>query len=125
MKVNAFASGGYLPENMRGKKTEDYIHIADWYAMFCSLAGVDPEDKKSSKANLPPVDSLDMWPLIPEQNFTSPRVDIPVTNETLISGDYKILTGNVAKASWTGPHYPNSSHSVDAVKTVVTVAYIT
>ena len=40
---------GYLPESMCGKKTEGYIHIADWYATFCSLAGVDPVDKKLQK----------------------------------------------------------------------------
>ena len=115
VRVNAFVSGGYLPENMRGKKTEGYIHIADWYATFCSLAGVDPTDKKAAKVNLPPIDSLNMWPLISGQNSTSPRVDIPVTYKTLISGDYKILTEDIGEAGWTGPHYPNSSHSVDAV----------
>ncbi len=82
--MNAFVSGGYLPEGMRGKKTEGYIHIADWYATFCSLAGVDPTDEKAAKANLSPIDSLNMWPLISGQNSTSPRVDIPVTNNTLI-----------------------------------------
>ena len=35
VRVNAFVSGGYLPESMRGKKTEGYVHIADWYATFC------------------------------------------------------------------------------------------
>ena len=115
VRVNAFVSGGYLPENMRGKKTEGYIHIADWYATFCSLAGVDPTDEKAAKAKLPPIDSLNVWPLISGQNSTSPRVDIPVTKETLISGDYKILTGDISEAGWTGPHYPNSSHHVDAI----------
>ena len=114
VRVNAFVSGGYLPESMRGKKTEGYIHLADWYATFCSLAGVDPTDEKAIKAHLPPIDSMNMWPLISGQNSTSPRVDIPVTLSTLISGDYKILTGKVKEAGWTGPHYPNSTHSVDA-----------
>ena len=44
VRVNAFASGGYLPKNMRGKKSDGYIHIADWYSTFSSLAGVDPTD---------------------------------------------------------------------------------
>ena len=113
VRVNAFVSGGYLPESMVGKKTEGYIHIADWYATFCSLAGVDPTDEKAAKANLPPIDSMNMWPLISGQNSTSPRVDIPVTNNTLISGDYKILTGDIREAGWTGPHYPNSTQRVN------------
>ncbi len=44
VRVNAFVSGGYLPQKMRGQKTEGYIHIADWYSTFCALAGVDPSE---------------------------------------------------------------------------------
>ena len=115
VRVNAFVSGGYLPEGMLGKKTDGYIHIADWYSTFCSLAGVDPTDERAAKAKLPPIDSLNVWPLISGQNSTSPRVDIPVTKNTLISGDYKILTGDISEAGWTGPHSPNSSHRIDTV----------
>ena len=60
IRVNAFVTGGYLPENMRGQKTEGYIHIADWYATFCALASVDPTDKRAEKAKLPPIDSMNM-----------------------------------------------------------------
>ena len=109
VRVNAFVSGGYLPEKMRGQKTAEYIHLADWYATFCALAGVDPTDERAAKANLPPIDSLNMWPLISGQNATSPRKDVPVSNATLISGDYKILTGDIEAATWTGPHSPNTT----------------
>ena len=47
VRVNAFVSGGFLPQAMRGQKTEGYIHIADWYATLCALAGVDPTDKQA------------------------------------------------------------------------------
>ena len=110
VRVNAFISGGYLPEEMRGKKTEGYIHIADWYATFCALAGVDPTDERAAKANLPPIDSLNMWPLISGQNSTSPRTDIPLSMTALISGDYKVLIGTIKDAGWTGPVYPNETH---------------
>ena len=109
IRVNAFVSGGFLPEAMRGKKTEAYIHGADWYATFCALAGVDPADERAKKANLPPIDSMNMWPLISGQNSTSPRMDIPANNNTLISGDYKIIVGNAGQAGWTGPQYPNKT----------------
>ena len=109
VRVNAFVSGGYLPKEMRGKKTEGYIHLADWYATFCALADVDPTDNRAAKANLPPIDSLNMWPLISGQNSTSPRTDIPISNFTLISGDYKILTGDISSSTWTGPHSPNTT----------------
>ena len=118
VRANAFVSGGYLPEQMRGKMTEGYIHIADWYATFCALAGVDPTDERAAKANLPPIDSLNMWPLISGQNSTSPRTDVPISNATLISGDYKILTGDVKLAGWTGPVYPNNTHPQGGIQGV-------
>ena len=118
VRVNAFASGGFLPDKMRGSKTEGYIHIADWYATLCALAGVDAEDEAAKKANLPPIDSINMWPLISGQNSTSPRVDIPLTLTALISGDYKILVGDNGDAGWTGPTYPNSSHPHGGVDVV-------
>ena len=107
IRVNAFVSGGFLPEAMRGKKTDGYIHLADWYATFCALAGVDPTDERAAEAKLPPIDSMNMWPLISGQNSTSPRTDVPANINTLISGDYKILVGVVPQAGWTGPQYPN------------------
>ena len=36
-------------------------------------------------------------------------MDIPLTNRTLISGEYKILVGNMWLAGWTGPVYPNTT----------------
>ena len=119
VRVNAFVSGGYLPEQMRGQKTEEYIHIADWYATFCALAGVDPKDERAAKANLLPIDSLNMWPLISGQNSTSPRTDIPLSMTALISGDYKILIDTINDAGWTGQVYPNETHpdgGITAVK---------
>ena len=29
-RVNAFVSGGYLPDIQRGNVTEEYIHVSDW-----------------------------------------------------------------------------------------------
>ena len=70
-RVAAFLSGGFLPQNLRGKVTGDkVVHIADWcvrpsrrmisqlhlvfvaelsgvgcrYPTFCRLAGIDPRD---------------------------------------------------------------------------------
>ena len=118
VRVNAFASGGFLPQTMRGQKTEGYIHIADWYATLCALAGVDPTDKQAEKANLPPIDSLNIWPLISGENSTSPRVDIPLTLTALISGEYKILIGDNNCAGWTGPVYPNNTHPNGGIEAV-------
>ena len=120
VRVNAFVSGGYLPEKMHGQKTEEYVHIADWYATFCSLAGVDPTDEAAAKANLPPIDSIDMWPLLSGQNTSSStrRLDIPLSHNALISGEYKILTGLVLQAGWTGPNFPNNTNPHGGIPTV-------
>lgn len=118
VRVNAFASGGFLPESMRGQQTDGYIHIADWYATFCALAGVDPTDSAAEKANLPPIDSMNMWPLISGEKTASPRVDIPLTLTALISGEYKILVGDNRDAGWTGPVYPNNTHPQGGIDTV-------
>ena len=82
VRVNAFVSGGYLPEKMQGQKTDAYIHIADWYGTFCGLAGVNSTDEKAAKAKLPPVESKDPWPLISGQSTVSPRVDVPISYNT-------------------------------------------
>jgi len=113
--VNAFVSGGYLPEKMQGQKTDGYIHLAEWYGTFSKIAGVDPTDDRAAKAKLPPVDSFNMWPLISGETTTSPRTDVPISIYTLISGDYKILTGDVPQAGWTGPQYPNLTNPNDGI----------
>ena len=59
------------------------------------------------KLTSPRIDSMNMWPLISGRNSTSPSTDVPVSNMTLISGEYKILTGTLRQACWTGPQSPN------------------
>ena len=50
--------------------------------------------------------------------MTSPRVDIPLTLTTLISGEYKILIHDNRYAGWTGPVYPNNTHPEGGIDTV-------
>ena len=109
VRVNAFASGGLIPPEMRGQKLDGYVALADWYATFCALAGVDPTDQRAAAADLPKIDSLNMWPMLSGQNRTSPRTVIPLS-PGLISGDYKILVGEITQAGWTGPQYPNKTN---------------
>ena len=118
VRVNAFVSGGLLPEQQRGKKVDGYVHLADWYGTFCSLAGVNQTDERAAKAKLPPVDSMNMWPYISGQTDKSPREDVPVNINTLISGDYKIILGDVEQAGWTGPQYPNLTKPAGGINAV-------
>ena len=44
-------------------------------------------------------------------------MDIPISLTTLISGNYKILTGTVGKAGWTGPVYPSNTKTDSEINT--------
>jgi len=122
VRVNAFVSGGFVPTERRGSVETGYIAVWDWYATFSRLAGVDPEDLRAKEAGLPPIDSLDMWPLLSGQNKTSPRTEIPLgdtlASDTiiggLIQGPWKLLLGPIAQNGWTGPIYPNASTNWDS-----------
>jgi len=112
IRVNAFASGGVLPPNVRGTKLESLIGIFDWYATFCAIAGVDPFDAAAEKAGLPPVDSMDMWPVISGRNKTGPRNELILGGldvQGIISNQYKLLMGSLPYDSWTGPFFPNAT----------------
>lgn len=73
------------------------MHIADWYATFASLAGVNPHDASAAVAGLPAIDSMDMSAMILGKNDTSPRTELALSyapgtgNRALISGKYKII----------------------------------
>ena len=100
----AFANGGALPDTMRGKTSEGFIHIADWYPTFCKMAGVDSSDSGTGKF---PVDGLDVWPIISGENITTMHDEIVLgynfslqanRNSTgaIIVGDYKLIVGQQA-----------------------------
>eukprot|EP00048_Salpingoeca_helianthica_P005368 m.87064 g.87064 ORF g.87064 m.87064 type:complete len:531 (-) comp13577_c0_seq2:23-1615(-) len=107
IRSNAFVSGGFLPDAVRGTTQNGIVHIADWYHTFCGLAGVDPTDHAAARAGLPPIDSLDVWPLLSGRNNTSPRTEILVREDTLVQGRYKLIVGDITHAGWAGPQYPN------------------
>lgn len=107
----AFVSGGYVPAAVRGTVSEGFMHIADWYGTLCTLAGVDAADGRAAAAGLPPVDSVDVWPLLTGANTTSPRVDFAATEYTLVTPKWKLIVGGVhTDAGWSdGAFYPNAS----------------
>ena len=117
IRVNAFVSGGFLPEKVRGTVNEEMIHITDWYTTFCSIAGVSHEDPWAAASGLPPVDSLNMWPLIAGDNTTSPRETILVNKDLLVHKQWKYIKGDfVAKANARGgPQYPNATTATDPI----------
>ena len=65
VRVNALLAGGALPLGVRGSTLDAPLHIADWYATFCALAGCDgTTDAEAEAAGLPGIDSISMWPLL-------------------------------------------------------------
>ena len=52
------ASGGLIPNAARGTRRDGergMIHIADWFATFCNLAGADPTDHPAAAAGWVPL----------------------------------------------------------------------
>jgi arylsulfatase I/J len=128
VRANCFVSGGAVPAGVRGTPVPGLVSIADVYTTLCALAGVDPADDRAAAAGLPPVDGLDMWPLLSGANATGPRADVPlgtsaspdpdVQSGTVVQGvvradGWKLLINEVTSAVWTSPQYPNGSTWVD------------
>lgn len=109
MRTPTVLSGGYLPPELRGTNQSGFIHIADWYATLCALAGVDPADSVAAANGLPPIDSLNMWPLITGNTSSSPRVEYPISPSSFVSYPYKLLLGPQAFDAYSGEFYPNAS----------------
>ena len=81
-RATAFVAGGLLPAARRGATERGYVAACDWYATFLRLAGLTDAqivDRRAAAAGLPPLDSLDVWPLLSGANGTSPRVEIPLS----------------------------------------------
>jgi len=97
VRVVSFVSGGLIPQFKRGTKLNDYISLSDWYGTFSSIAGVPMEDELAASHNppLPPVDSVDVWPLLSGQipEGSGKRTEIHISSVTLIQGKWKLLTG--------------------------------
>jgi arylsulfatase I/J len=127
IRGNAFISGGFLRAHVTdaarlGARLDGITHMADWYATFAALAGVDPTDHKAAKAGLPPIDSLDLWPYLSGAAAQSPRTEFLVDPDTLVMGGWKLMGANPRNASdaagmgaqlpyacWMGPRYPNGT----------------
>ena len=67
------------------------------YATFCALAGVDPSDSRAALAGLPPIDSLNLWPLVSGANATSPRTEVVLGSNV---GNVGFVQGIIRSDGW-------------------------
>ena len=118
MRATAFVTGGYVPDERKGKTLDGYIHVSDWYKTFAVMVGVDL-DKLPPLTNetIPGYDGFDVMPMIMGKNLTSPRVEIPLSSigaldgSAYINGSYKIvLTSQGGLGFYTGPQSPNETN---------------
>jgi len=110
VRTNAFVAGGFVPATARGQTTPGLVHMADWYATFCALAGIDKNDTRAAAAGLPPVDGLDVWPALRgAPSAASPRREVHLSSQALLLGRYKLVAGVQPMTGWTGPVYPNNT----------------
>lgn len=91
------------------------MHIADWVATFCEVAGGFPsgcgDDVTASDAGLPPVDSMSAWPGI-TNGAPDVRQELHISSHTLINGaKMKLVQGNNIHAGWTPAVWPSSESS--------------
>ena len=73
-RVPAFVAGGFLPASQVGKTSDGMIHIADWHATICDLAGVDPSVGEPGAVS--PLDGLSAWPWVSGAQAYSNRVEV-------------------------------------------------
>lgn len=106
----AFASGGWLPAEVRGHSSNELIHICDMWATFASLAG-DKEPTRDHAAEawdeVPVPDSIDVSAVLRKKHGKSHRTEIPLSTTALIVGRHKIVTEKADnKNFWAGPEWP-------------------
>lgn len=92
IRAAGFVSGGMIPDMVRKKPIKGMIHIADWYATFCFLAGIDPYDENAAENKLPPVDSINLWPYIAGTVVESPRKELFVSKNVIMVNQMKLMS---------------------------------
>jgi len=117
VRVVALLAGGALPPTAP-PKFEGIVHVADWFATFAALAGIDdPSDPDAVQQGLPDIDSINMWPYLTGENgddgLSSGRTELllgapdPTANNlmgapnckhaALIQGHWKIVNRETAE----------------------------
>jgi len=109
-RVVAFASGGVIPQQMRGSTVTNLMHICDWFGTFAYLAGVDPVDHKAAANHVPLTDSVNQWPALSTPTAPNVRQEITLSSKAIIVWPYKLVLGSQGgKGWWSSPVHPNAT----------------
>eukprot|EP01084_Bolivina_argentea_P063370 115725_1 len=110
IRGTTFVSGGYLPESRRGELTNGMMHIADWYATFSEMLGVESSDTAAVAKGLPDIDGFNMWPLIAGETEVSPRSELVINSNVLFKDEWKLILGHsTGYAIWQSAVFPNDT----------------
>lgn len=118
VRTAAFIAGGAVPVANRGTSFDGIVSIADWYATFCEIAGVDPTDHSAVRANvwleqqglplLPPIDSVPQWQhVLRGRNGRTGLLHL--SEHAVLRWPFKLVTGKQPYSAWTGELFPNCS----------------
>lgn len=112
VRAVAFVAGGALGLPA-GSTISHPIHIADWYATFCAMAGVHAEDDAEAvrRGLVPPIDSIDQSTLLRTLDAPAARTEVPLSFQALIVGELKLVLNTTAvlgklSGYWTGAVWP-------------------
>lgn len=84
-RSTAFVAGGFVPAALRGTRSgAKLVHVADWYATFSVLAGVDPSNPVDFNGTIHDIDGVNVWPMLTGVNTTQPRLLTPTTEVGII-----------------------------------------
>jgi len=89
-----------------GSTWNGLVHISDWYATFCHLAGIEADDGMEV-----PIDGINIWPSL-STGTTSPRTELWLSG-TYRVGEMKLIrpffSGIPGRAGWSLEIAPNTS----------------
>jgi arylsulfatase I/J len=124
MRVPFVMAGGALStrQSLDGQRNHALTSIADVFATFCVAAGV-PVTHDSTSPLLPPVDGVDLMPLLTEENVTAVRTSLTLalgvsrevmgeegTMSAIIEGDLKLVIGSTNFWFDTAPLWPDEDY---------------
>ena len=129
IRAASFVHSPLLPAHTAGSVLKGLVSLADWYATFCFLASVQPDDDAGDIATrrrarqhygaLPPpygagtfpIDSINLWPWLSGKNSTAPRQELVLGKmaggSMIAAGGFKVVLASQTPDWWYGSYAPN------------------